>query len=438
MADTPLRVVILGAAGEAQQQLRNALDELGAQTLAVGDFDQLDPDGLRQQKPDVWLVSIDEGTESGHMDRWQPLFDDPSVRVVFDDADVTRRLSGWDLARWARHLAAKVLGRDDVLLPPVNPGAERVPQKGSGESESDAGDASLAALNASFEAGRSRTRDEAPAPSLDDLLSGQASAPAAPAAVAAPAPVAAIAGAVAAPAAAKTEFSLVDEDADLSVPASAPKAAVPAPNFDLSGLSLEPLATPEPEKKVAVEPMHAQSALPARGVIAIMSGLGGPDAVRQFLGKLPNDLQVPVVLWQILEAGKHDRLAQQMAKSTTLPVYLAQPGETVRPGEVAVMAARMGIQASGDWVVREGSPSASHALAPALKHPRSVLVVLSGSEPMIVEFARNHQAGGGTVLVQSSSSCFDGAAASALERQGMASGSPAGLAEQAVQAVNAK
>ncbi|MBS0194673.1 MAG: hypothetical protein JSR34_10535 [Proteobacteria bacterium] len=429
--------MILGAAGEAQQQLRNALAELGAQTLAVGDFDQLDPDGLRQQKPDVWLVSIDEGTESAHMDRWQPLFDDPSVKVIFDDADVTGRLSGWDLARWARHLAAKVLGRDDVLLPPVTPGAERVPQKGEGEA--DAGDAGLAALNASFEAGRSRIRDEAPAPSLDDLLSGQASAPATPAAVvAAAAPAAASSAGATASATAKADFSLVGEDVDLSVPASAPKMAAPAPSFDLSGLSLEPLAAPEPEKKTATEPAQAKPVLPARGVIAIMSGLGGPDAVRQFLGALPTGLQVPILLWQQLDAGKHDRLAQQMAKSTALPVYLPQSGEAARPGEVAVMAARMGIQANGEWVVREGSPSASHALAPALKHPRSVLVVLSGAESMIVEFARNHQASGGTVLVQTSATCFDGTAASALERQGMASGSPSNLAERAVQAVNAK
>ena len=173
MADTTPRVVILGAAGEAQQQLLTALNELGAKTLAVGDFDQLDPDSLRQQKPDVWLVSIDEATDGGRMDRWQPLFDDPDTTVIFDDADVTRRLSGWDLARWARHLASKVLGRDDVL-PPVNPGAERLPQPaaGDGEAGSSGDDATMAALNASFEAARNRS-SAGVAPSLDDLLAGR-------------------------------------------------------------------------------------------------------------------------------------------------------------------------------------------------------------------------------------------------------------------------
>lgn len=429
MADTTLRVVILGAPSEAQQQLRNALDELGAQTLAVGDFDQLDPDSLRQQKPDVWLVSIDEGTDSGRMDRWQPLFDDPASKVIFDDADVTGRLSGWDLARWARHLAAKVLGRDDVLLPPVNPTAERLPQSTGADAAVGNGDAALDALNASFAAGRNRPVSDV-APSLDDLLSGGGQS----------APTASAASAQAAGAAsrsAKAEFSLVGEDVDLTAQPVAKPAESAAPKFDLSGLSLEPLELPESDKKPE-PPQHALPALPDRGVIVIIAGLGGPDAVRQFLGALPTKLPIPILLWQQLDAGKYDRLAQQMAKSTHLPVYLAQPGAVARAGEVGVMGARMGIQGDGDWVFREGSPSAAHALAPALKHPRSILVVLSGAEAMIAEFARTHKAGGGLVLVQTSATCFEGTAAAALESQGMASGSPGNLAERAAQAAIVK
>ncbi len=430
MADTNPRVVILGAAGEAQQQLRKALDELGAHMLAVGDFDQLDPDNLRQQKPDVWLVSIDEGTDSGRMDRWQPLFDDPASTVIFDDADVTRHLNGWDLARWARHLAAKVLGRDDVLLPPVNPGAERLPQSAGGDGAAPDEDAAVMALNASFQAAQARTSEAAP--SLDELLSGRAQAP-----VAGNAGASAAASAPAPKAAAGVEFSLLGEDVDLTAPAATPKVEA-KPAFDVSHLSLEPLEVAAVEKPARPEEQHKLPTLPAKGVIAVIAGLGGPDAVRQFIGGLPAGLGVPILLWQHLDAGKYDRLAQQLAKSGGLPVYLAQAGQVVRAGEVGVMAARMGIHGDGDWVAREGSPSPSHALAPALKHPRTVLVVLSGAEPMIVEFARNHKANGGTVLVQTSATCFDGAAADALERQGMASGSPGNLAERAAQSVSAK
>jgi chemotaxis response regulator CheB len=67
-----------------------------------------------------------------------------------------------------------------------------------------------------------------------------------------------------------------------------------------------------------------------------------------------------------------------------------------------------------------------------LKDPRTVIVVLSGAEPVIVEFARTHKANGGMVLVQTASTCFDGTAAAALESQGAISGAPADLAAKAV------
>lgn len=444
MADTSPRVVVLGAEGEAQQQLRNALTELGAQILAVGDFEHLDPDQLRAQKPDVWLVSIDEATDSGRMDRWQPLFDDPSTTVIFDDADVTRKLSGWDLARWARHLASKVLGREDVVLPPVSPDAERLPQPapgegGSGSSSADE-DAAFAALNASFEAERARVR-EAPAPSLDELLSGHSTG-SAPVQRTASAPATGQpAGAPAAQAPkAKVELSLLGDEAVFAAPPPPPKPEEAASKFDLGKFELEPIEVIEQHHRLGAQGANApkKPTLPPKGIIAIISGLGGPDAVRQFIGSLPAGITVPILVWQHLDAGKHDRLAQQMAKSTKLPVYLPLAGELARAGEVGIMSAGMGLLGDEDWWLREGSPSAAHALAPALKHPGTVLVVLSGAEPIVVDFARQHKDNGGTVLVQTSATCFDATATGALEKLGIASGSPGNLAERAVQALTAK
>ena len=462
MADTAPRVVVLGRAGEAQQQLLNALNELGAQTLAVGDFDQLEPDEIRAKQPDVWLVSIDEGTDSGRMDRWQPLFDDPDATVIFDDADVTRRLSGWDLARWARHLAAKVLGRDDVL-PPVSPDAERLPQAAS-DGESTATDipvdevmsfetaapaatskppkdfaaqmvsdedAAFAALNASFAAVQAQqARAEPAAMALDDLLmahnKSESTVPNAPTPATASAAAGSAPSGPPAPSGGLSELSLLGMDVDLTAPKVAVKPSGPEPSFDLSHLELEPLTEPEEVK-------GPEAASITSGALLIIAGLGGPDAVRQFLGGLPPGMAMPVLLWQHLDAGKHDRLAQQMAKATKLPVYLAKPGDLARSGEVGVMGAGMGVVSEdGSWWVKQGSPSPSHALAPALKDARSILVVLSGAEPVIVEFAKSHRSSGGLVLVQTSSTCFDGTAAAALESQGIASGSPGNLAQRAV------
>ncbi len=458
MADSAPRVVVLGRPGEAQQQLQHALNELGAETLAVGDFDQLDPAQMREKQPDVWLVSMDENLDSQRLERWQPLFDDPDATVIFDDADVTRRLSGWDLARWARHLAAKVLGRNDVL-PPVRADAERLPHASAGDDETtthDAGagdalvlaplalegmgddaaaqdapvelsladDADFAALSASFESERKQqemdSEEHPPAMALDDLLrahSDDAPSPGAPAAAAASG-----AAAPSAPPAAGSGLaglSLLDMDADLSAP-RAVRAEASDAGIDVSHLELAPLELEAAE--------NAAAASPHGGLITIIAGLGGPDAVRQFIGALPTTLPVPVLLWQHLDAGKHDRLAQQLGKATKLPVYLAKPGELARPGTVGVMGAGLGVTGDGGWWIESGSPSPSHALAAALSDPGTVLVVLSGAEPAIVDPARAHGAGGGQILVQTPATCFDSTAAGALEGQGVTVGAPADLA----------
>ncbi len=561
MSETQLRVVVLGPAGDAQQQLRYALDELGAQTLAVGNFDELDPAKMRELNPDVWLVSVDENTDPSLLEPWQPLFDDPTDKVVFDDADVTRRLSGWDLARWARHLAAKVLGRDELLLPPVSPDAKRLSQPGDadepaadakpdpspeggasgpfelaladdaelaapvgdGNSASaekpaldlasfdtdglslmeeaapaptaDAGakpapaenrsapsdafdtgglslteDADLAALNASFEAGRvaASQREETPAISLDDMLRAQQSPADVPVAASEPDAAAATQTPAAAPKAAEADLSrlsLMDMDADHSTSTAKPAAAKPAFDLDIGDLSLSPMDEGEASKPaskpadkpaasfgdslggLSLAPMDeaASDAWPAasvktqelpvmraaEGLIAVIAGLGGPDAVRQFLGALPDDLPVPVLLWQHLDAGKHDRLAQQLEKATRLPVYLARPGEAAHPGEVGVVSNGLLVEKDGGLRFAPGSGGPSQALASALNDPATVVVVLSGAEAGIVGPAKAHTAHGGKVLVQTPMTCFDATAASALDGSGAIVALPAELATHA-------
>jgi len=441
MVDPAPRVVVLGRPGEAQQQLQHALDELGAHTLAVGDFDQLDPVKMREQQPDVWLVSMDESTDSTRLERWQPLFDDPDATVVFDDADVTRRLSGWDLARWARHLAAKVLGREDVL-PPVSPDAERLPRTQAAEGDAGASgvelslvdDSDFAALSANFDAERKQreeTTEAAPAMALDDLLRAHSDDDAG-----ARDDAGSTAPAAATPSF-SSDFSLLDLDADLSSSRKA-AAAKTAPSIDTSGFSLEPLdgteaAQAAPRAGDDASGKSAGTDIHGDGLIAIVAGLGGPDAVRQFLAALPTSLPVPVLLWQHLDAGKHDRLVQQLAKATMLPVYLAKTGDVAQPGAVAVMSTGVGTTTGNNglrFAAVDGG--ASQGLVAALNSPATVIVVLSGAETAIVERARAISAHGGTVLVQTPVTCFDGTAATALEGHDVTVGLPAELAAFAI------
>lgn len=118
-------VALLGPADDARAQLRQALQSLGAELVFEGELNEaprLQSDGL---VPSVLLVNLEPGVED-ELDALQDLLDHPEVSVVFNEGEVSSRLSGWDLARWARHLAAKVLGVRDTL-PPAPAGAERLP-----------------------------------------------------------------------------------------------------------------------------------------------------------------------------------------------------------------------------------------------------------------------------------------------------------------------
>lgn len=118
-------VVLLGPADAAREQLRQALVVLGADLLFEGEV----RDGNRltaAQAPQVLIVNLEPGVEDD-LDALQELLDNPATSVVFNEGEVSSQLTGWDLARWARHLAAKVLGVRDTLPPPPL-GAERLPE----------------------------------------------------------------------------------------------------------------------------------------------------------------------------------------------------------------------------------------------------------------------------------------------------------------------
>lgn len=125
LADTVVSVALIGRKDEARAQLQNALTEFGAEVVFEGEPPDLDVAALRRSAPGVVIVNLDPGIEDA-LDSLQPVLDDPAVNVVFNEAEVTRQLGGWDLARWARHLAAKVLGHEDTN-PPAPADAERVP-----------------------------------------------------------------------------------------------------------------------------------------------------------------------------------------------------------------------------------------------------------------------------------------------------------------------
>ncbi len=119
-------VALLGRDDGARRQLRQALEELGAAVAFEGDLVGASDSGVLAVGPNVVIVNLEEGADDV-FDHLQAVFDDPTINVVFNEADVSRTLEGWDLARWARHLAAKVLGHGDTLPPPPQGAARFTP-----------------------------------------------------------------------------------------------------------------------------------------------------------------------------------------------------------------------------------------------------------------------------------------------------------------------
>ncbi len=77
----------------------------------------------------------------------------------------------------------------------------------------------------------------------------------------------------------------------------------------------------------------------AHSVWVLGSSLGGPDAVKRFLRKLPADIPAAFVLAQHLGANFVELLARQLDKETALQVMTARQGHVLRHGQVVVVPA---------------------------------------------------------------------------------------------------
>lgn len=521
MSETSPKVALLGRPGPAREHLRNALANLGGQITIEGEPGELAPAQVAATGPSVVVVSLDAAMED-QLDEWDELFDTEGLNVIYDEAATTSQLDGWDLARWARHLAAKILGHDRTL-PPAPEGAEAVhgavdwiPSPGGPvspavqmdaerledyavEAVDHAGSVPVAddprtgADDASGELSWSNdlTAIEAEELELDDevaALMAQHDAHAGQDGIlrfdeftvadgadgddgldidAGPAQgneqpregedelVAVIEGAAKADSSGTfeddqaveeeaadgprlsfgRELSLVMDDADGDVqPEDAGGAPAPAPAATAT-MSFDELAAAfELEDDGSEDDQEAPAAeAPVAGVVVLLAGMGGPDALRQLLSALPKRIPVPIVVWQQLNAGTHDRLASQLSKTGKVETALAVVGEPLRAGRVYILPPGVGVDCSESlqFVADPASPgSLLKALAPLGE--RAMVVALSGTEGAWLAESEGWLAQGGRLLAQSPATCFEASACENLVKQGVVDAAPADLAIRAL------
>lgn len=464
-----VRVALLARPGAGADRLREALAAAGAELVLDADPTTLEPATLADARAESVVVMLDAAVEEA-LDRLDPVLHDPGIDVMYEESDVAAAREGWDVARWSRHLSAKLLRHDDVLPPG---------READGEARSPAPAPAVAAAPVAPPAPA-----VAPAPSMFDPVAAEFDPGEA---AAAPAPAAPLQASADEPARSTPDWGNLTLEADdeapaadttaPTAPASAPAPAStrpPAPTFatpaprgdairdfrrDLAGIEQRiasmglvaddrPAAdAPEPDVPAAPPAEEAPatdlaeaasddtpsielpttSATPGRatGAVLVFAGIGGPDAVRQFLGALPDAFPRPVLIHQRLDGGRHDRLVQQMARATSLPVHLAAQGETVAPGHVYILPPGLGL--SGTDGLRF---AADVDLMATLPSADSAVLMFSGSDTALVEAAMDHAQAGALVAGQSPEDCYDAAAADALVARGAESGQPAQLARR--------
>ena len=123
------RVALLASAGKAAEQLAEAVRQAGAELVLSGDPAAIAPDQVRAAGASAVVIALEPRIESA-LERFDEVLDDPSMLVIYDEADVAAHRTGWDAARWVRHLSAKLHGHDNVLPPGAEVASAVIPQPG--------------------------------------------------------------------------------------------------------------------------------------------------------------------------------------------------------------------------------------------------------------------------------------------------------------------
>ncbi|MFP7723454.1 chemotaxis protein CheB [Lysobacter sp. A3-1-A15] len=438
MTDNARRVALLARPGVAADRLREMIDESGLERVLSADPTQLEAPELIAAEAQVVVIALDPTTED-ILERFDAVLGDPMIDVIYEEAELAVAREGWDAARWKRHLVAKLLGHRDVLPPGTESVAQDQAQVVAAqpiqssfdpvEAESGGYDA-YDSYDGGAEAGESIDFDLTFATDLEGS-NGQAPAGADSDSLAAASFNADVTPRFEpAEAASDTDIdtdsglglgsaglSLVDVDDDA---AQAQSGQAERFQHDMADLERR-ISTLE-----LVDDSLANSPDKANGAVLVMAGIGGPDAVRQFLGALPEGFPRPVLVQQRLDGGRHDRLVAQMQRATPLPVRLAEAGHPALAGHVYVLPSELGLALAGDGLeFAEGA-----GLLEVLPSADSAVLMLSGSDATLVDMVVKHGWAGALIAGQAPEGCYDAAAPTDLAARGGQTGQPIELASR--------
>ncbi len=385
------RVVLLARPGPAREHLRQALHEAGAVIVLEDDPNTLDGQALDDASPQVVLVALESAIEDS-LSRFDHVLHDPSVAVIFDEAELAARREGWEAKRWARHLSAKLNGHADVLPP-------------GGELDATQPEPGLPPTPAQIHA------DAAIQPHLEEARDIASELPRG--------------GLEATVATSVSTLELTMEPEGWQPPVGLGRGVPPLDGF-------EPQAT-EPRSSLELESLEpVSSGNGRRGAVVLLAGIGGPDAVRKLLAELPAEFPHPILVQLRLDGGRYDNLVKQMGRISALPVHLAKAGEIARAAHVYVLPNDVAVTVNEGALHFAAGALVIDDLIAALPPAESAVLLLSGSDPSQVDVVIGLAAQGGFVAGQSPQGCYDPAASKALAARGGEVATPAELAARLV------
>lgn len=376
MAAEPVRVALLARPGLARDRLRAVIEEAAVDCVLEGDPESLELEALVAASPQLVLVALEAQVEDA-LERFDPVLFDPSVDVVYEEAELAAGREGWEVARWQRHLVAKLQRHGSVLPPGHEPEEDAV----AGGEPVDVPEPPA------------RVPEPEPAASpFDPVLAEAGDDGLGPAALS------------------------LDDGAGVALDGAEEAEAKGRFERDLDML----------ESRIAGLQLvdDAPPAAGPSGAVVVLAGIGGPDAVRQLLGALPPTLPRPVLVRQQLDGARYDKLVAQMQRISPLPVTLAQHGAPLERGMVHIVPPELGVALAPDGA----RFTAGGELLGVLPPGDSAVVLLSGSDPALVDGLMKQRLAGALVVGQVAEGCYDPAASLALKNRGGDTATPVQLA----------